>query len=102
MKRRGFLAGALVLAATAARGHSFYDPLCCNGQDCAPVPDGAVRATRAGWAVTLRPGDHPEITKPLSAVVPFAEARPAEDGRFHVCIWPRDTLRCLYVPPGGV
>ena len=107
MHRRYFLAGAATLLATTACAHSApsgmaYDPYCCNGQDCRPAPDGSVRAVKGGWAVTLNPGDHPMVTKPFRAVLPHGEAKPSEDAEFHVCIWPRDTLRCLYVPQGGV
>ena len=102
MHRRTVLAGALALLAEQARAHSWYDPFCCNGKDCQPVPDGAVVATRNGWFVRLMPGDHPEVTKPVSELVPFKDAKPSEDGAFHVCIFPKNVVRCLYTPPGGV
>lgn len=102
LSRRSLLTGGALLCASPALGHSWYDPFCCNGKDCAPVADGAVRAVRGGWRVRLMPGDHPMVTRPLDVTIPHAEARPSEDGAFHVCVFPADTLRCLYVPQGGV
>lgn len=102
MKRRSFLAGALALAATSPRAHQWYDPFCCNGKDCRRAPEGSVRAVRGGYAVALDPGQHPMVTVPLRVVVPYAEAKPSGDGDYHICVFPADTLRCLYVPPGGV
>lgn len=107
MHRRTFLAGAATLLATQSRAHTapsgmVYDPYCCNGNDCRPAPEGAVRGVKGGWAVTLNPGDHPMITKPLRAFMAHADTKPSEDGAFHICVWPQDTLRCLYVVQGGV
>jgi len=106
MHRRVFLAGAATLLATAARGHSSpggmeYDAYCCNGKDCHPIDARHVRAARGGFVVTLNVGDHPMVTKPLRVMVAYPDARPATDGEYHACVFPADTLRCLYVPAGG-
>lgn len=103
MIHRSFLAGALALLAAGACAHEWYDAWCCNDRDCAPVPDGAVRAVKGGYRYRLCPGDHPGVTgECLSGFLRHSEARPSEDGRFHVCIYPSNTVRCVYVPIGGV
>ena len=102
MHRRLFLSGAATLAATAARGHSWYDWECCAGNDCAPIPGSAVRATRGGYAVTIQPGEHPLVKdRAVTGFVAYADARPSGDGDFHACIV-GGALKCLYQPPGGV
>jgi hypothetical protein len=70
---------ALFLSTPPARAHSFYPWECCSDQDCWPMGDDAdakepePRATPAGWLLTD------------GSVVPYREARPSPDGRFHVC-----------------
>lgn len=100
--RRDFLAGAATLLATPAFAHSWYDPFCCNGNDCQPAPEGSVRAGKGGYTVTLPLGSHPMITADFRAVVPYRDSKPSGDNEYHICIFPKDTLRCLYVPSGGV
>lgn len=89
----------LVLAAFAmvreVRAHSFYEPACCSDDDCAPLPDGAVKITADGyvWNGTLFPFGSPKL-------------RVSPDGEYHGCEywiaragkWNRP---CLYVPPAG-
>lgn len=86
----------------AARAHSFYPWECCSDQDCWPMGVDAdakepePRAGPAGWILTD------------GAIVPYREARPSPDGRFHVCrrggrpdgevIRPSAKPQCLYVP----
>ena len=102
LTRRAMIGGALsIVYASRAAGHSWYDPYCCNGKDCQPISDGLARLTRGGWRVRLMPGDHPMISRPMDVIVPHSEAKPSEDSAFHICIFPADTLRCLYVPQGG-
>lgn len=102
MHRRLFLAGAATLLATAACAHSWYDLACCAGNDCAPIPGSAIRANRAGYNVTIRPGEHPLVKdKPVTGFVLYADARPSQDSDFHACIVGGE-LKCLYAPQGGV
>ena len=102
LTRRSILTGGALLCASPALSHSFFDPWCCNGKDCQPVPEGAVRAVNGGWSVRLDPGQHSMVTKHFRAFVPHGETKPSEDGEFYVCVYPQDTMRCLYVPQGGV
>lgn len=103
MKRLALVAGALALLAAGACAHDWYDPWCCNGKDCVPIPDGTVHPSRGGYRVKLCPGDHPGITGDcLFQTVRHSETRPSQDGRYHACIFPTNTLRCLYAPLGGV
>lgn len=100
----------LALAALPLFAHSWYDPACCGGQDCAPIPSITVTAGPDGWHVRLGPGDHPMVTRGvLDAVVPYDEALPSQDGAFHACVRDQsspsnvmaDPIICLYVPDIG-
>lgn len=94
---------AALLAGPAA-AHSWYDGDCCSGYDCAPVSPSVVVVTRDGYAVTLNPGDHPLVTRTIRETVPFdsPDARPSQDGNWHVCVHPgRAAILCIYVPGAG-
>lgn len=106
--RSGIALCILGLAVLPAFAHSWYDPSCCSGQDCAPIPSIAVTAGEGGWRVRLRVGDHPLVTGPIDVTVPYDEALPSQDGAFHACIrdqtpgWEYVTpIICLYVPDTG-
>lgn len=93
---------ACLFAAPPARAHSFYPWECCSDQDCWPMGEDAdakepePRAGPFGWILAD------------GAVVPYREARPSPDGRFHVCrrggradgevIRPSAKPACLYAP----
>lgn len=103
LTRRSILTGGAILFASPALPHSWYDPWCCNAKDCAPIPASAVRVTPGGFAVTLQPGEHPMVTEGVfRAFVRHRDARPSEDGEYHACIYPADTMRCFYAAQGGV
>lgn len=94
---------ALIASTAVAMGHSFYDPWCCSGKDCAPIPQESVKVSRRGYTVTICPGDHPLVTEScINKHFGFDEARPSEDGAYHACIYPAGEIRCLYAPQGGV
>ena len=75
-----------------ARAHGWYEWECCSDSDCAPfAPDDAVTTPqgyriKGTWTV---PYDAPQI-------------RPSHDHDYHLCEYPKGTVRCLYVPAGGV
>lgn len=81
--------------------HDWYDPYCCNNNDCAPVeqsnlefstgPDGEPTLT-----VTTKAGKVTGLMKDISI-------RPSKDEQYHVCIivYHGVEIRCLYVPAGG-
>jgi hypothetical protein len=101
------LAVAAVAQAHNARSGWTYPAWCCGAGDCAELPPGAVRATAAGWVITLRPGSNPAIpagTAPYTLTVPYAhpEIRESPDRKFHLCLYPtpRD-VRCFFAPAGG-
>lgn len=77
-----------------ARGHSWYDPDCCGGNDCEPVSAVTYAASDAATipvlVVTTSLG-----TKP---VTPQTKIRESRDGRMHACIY-QGKLICLYMPP---
>lgn len=83
--------------------HEWYDPYCCNDQDCKPIAehDGTVE-------VDYVKGEYIVSAKGQVWRVPFTSKRVrlSQDNEYHACILPygmelRETeLRCLYVPPG--
>ena len=97
------LAGMFSAYGHTSRGGHDYDPYCCNSRDCAEIPEDSVVAGPNGWIVTLRKGQHPMVvSEVVRHVVPYKEARPATDGRFHACLFPNETtMRCFYSPPSG-
>lgn len=95
------VAAILLLLSAKAYAHDWYDPACCNDNDCAPVDAEVVRATDRGWLVQIVPGAHPLAHKAIEVVLPYdhRNVRRSRDGRFHLCIGPEtNTLYCLYVP----
>lgn len=99
----------VVLTATAqvAFGHSWYDPTCCSGRDCAPIPDDSVTVTPEGYHVRLEPGDHPLVKSVIDTVIPFGsdDVMPSQDEHYHACVSMGSpsvdpTVLCLYVGGG--
>ena len=87
---------ALAIPLLLVPAHSFYDPSCCGGQDCAPVADGAVTEDPDGYHFE-------DMTIPYSD--PLIKVSP--DDQFHICrpVWPHSQspalhwpVRCLYTP----
>jgi hypothetical protein len=85
------IVGLLLLSVTSARGHSWYEPSCCSGQDCAPVADGVVTENRLGVHVQgfgfLSPSD--------------SRVRWSRDDQDHVCA-SGGKLLCVYRKPSGM
>ena len=49
---------------------------------------------------TLKPGDHPTVTKIHNYEFKYDEVRWSTDGLYYACLYPTEyTLRCLYLPP---
>lgn len=63
----------LLALAGPALAHSWYPYECCSEKDCFPVEARDVREVRGGWE--LQDG----------TFIPYREARPSPDGKFHVC-----------------
>lgn len=85
---------ALVLMAGTAHSHEWFDRWCCSGQDCQPAPVKSVTWTPQGWAVS---------TPRINQVVPFDDKEhirynPPGEPQFFICEFPKNRLRCLYVP----
>lgn len=70
-----------------------YDQWCCNHLDCRQLADDDVNEVNGGWYIksidVLVPYKHPQI-------------KVSGDAHFHLCELPKGTVRCFYVPPGGV
>lgn len=100
--RAAVLALMAIMALSPVLAHSWYDWECCAGNDCAPIPDHAVRAVRGGYAVLIRPGEHPLVKDaPVSGFIAYADARQSQDGQPHACIV-AGKIKCLYERQGGV
>lgn len=106
MTRLAILAAMLPGIAFAHQAHTgmVYEPWCCQGGaetgDCAPLPTSAVRDVPGGYEITLKPGDHPLVTRPHHFTVPHIETRRATDGQDHICLWPDENkVRCTYIAP---
>lgn len=56
--------------------------------------------TGEGYLIVLKPGQHPLVTEPMTAIVPYGNERASKDAEFHICIV-RGAVRCLYVPFSG-
>lgn len=73
----------LIAMTLVAKSHEWYDPYCCNGQDCGPV-EKEPTTTKGGYLIN-------------GQVFPFSKVRASKDNRFHVCIW-GGKVRCVYAP----
>jgi hypothetical protein len=121
-----FLALVVLLVVVSARmlfaqdhDHGLYHKACCSPADvttgegdCDPIPASAVRTVPGGFEVTLRPGDHPNVTREHTWFVTYEDLMVAgskmtkvqlsKNEEWHVCLYPNeDTLRCLYIVVGG-
>lgn len=75
----------LMIGASHAVGHSFYDPWCCNDSDCRPIDADEVTSRPDGYHYR-------------QWVIPYAEARMSADSGYHACEYPKGTMRCFYAP----
>lgn len=100
----------LVLTVSDGQAHSpsganwTYPPACCNGDeadgDCQRIPTRTVRRGPDGFAVYLKPGDHPRVTHDNFYFVPYDATIPSEDGRYHICLYPTEEHEnCFFAPP---
>src|SRR6056297_2481035 len=80
----------LIVAASIAAAHSWYDPECCSDQDCAPIPASAVERLDDGtYRVTLWPGQHPMV-EGRGFIAKARTVRTSRDGEFHACVFPHE------------
>jgi hypothetical protein len=110
MKR---IAMALILTATAASAHSWYDSDCCHDRDCAPIPYSALDWQPDGSVVvTLTSADHFMVPPGVTVTGTFGHdslgLRDSQDGQNHACVVPPFIsheheapqtyhIRCLYI-----
>lgn len=89
---RATIAALMMLACVPASGHSWYDPWCCNGDDCKAISPDDVVAGPKGFTVQGK------------WFVPYGDPsiRQSQDRDYHACEYPKGTLRCFYTPGGGV
>jgi len=97
-------AGAPAYAHSAMSGWT-YPIECCALNDCAEIAPGAVQETPAGYVVTVHPGTHPmwgkERPAPLVVRIPYRDAKPSPDGKWHLCIGPSGNALCFFSVVGG-
>lgn len=97
---------ALILAGPAA-AHDWYDPTCCSGRDCAPVPITSVRPVASGFQVDILRDDHPLASHDIHTTIPYGDERIiwSQDGEYHACLgrgrYGEMAIICLYVPGNG-
>ena len=73
-------AAILLLTATSAAAHSWYDSFCCSESDCRPVPaDQVLEISEGVWKYLPTGNTFYNEGK-------FRRIRPSKDDRFHVCI----------------
>lgn len=94
-----FGSGALVVLLLASELRADIDPYrgfqqigggsCCGGNDCAPLPDGAVHPVRGGYQVDGW------------GFVENGKAQPGPDQHYHMC-HSGTTLYCFLTPNPGV
>jgi len=80
-------------------GHS-----CCGEQDCKTLGDKEVREIRGGYAFSTV-FQWADRSVPLAGTVPYSEAPPSLDGKFHVCVKFENgeaKRRCFFASVGGV
>ncbi len=101
--------GLVLLGVVSAWAHQTktgmkFDGWCCNGNtmngDCQEIPGTAVKQVGNTVHVTLKPGDHPLVTKPHEYTMERDKVRRSTDGLYYACLFPTENfLRCLYLPP---
>ena len=64
--------------------------LCCGKNDCVVLSAEDVKITAAGYLLPA-----------IGDVVPFREALPSEDGKYHRCHRPDGSRRCFFAPQQG-
>ena len=82
-----------------------YPMSCCADNDCAQIAPETVRETARGYVITIQPGTHPmwkaDRGGPLIVSVPYAQARVAPDGRWHICLDHTGKVLCFFASAGG-
>lgn len=82
---------ALAICAAPAFAHDWYPWSCCSATDCWPTGEGQLEPdptyTPQGWRLSD------------GVIVPFHQARPSPDGRFHVCRKGGQSAGALITPP---
>lgn len=110
---RKFFFGALTVAILIVamtefvKAHEFYDPWCCNGNDCKPYY-GEVQTTPKGYYLpefdTLIPYKAADGTSGYAEDKGTRYKVPDDAAQYHICVmpWEPTKVRCFYAKPGGV
>jgi hypothetical protein len=84
-------AHASAQTSTPLHNHSFYSGVCCNGYDCEPIADDAVRESKSGFAIQYRSIHGVDV----KGFIKRGQEKQSPDGRNHACRTPNG-VRCLY------
>ena len=99
-----YIISGIMLALASCTGnpayaHDWYDPICCNNQDCKPIAAKDIQLTDYGFVIAPRPG------LPKGAVIPYNSPKvrrtPREhstDAPYHICTPFKGQVQCLYIP----
>lgn len=94
----------LFLWAIAVEAHSWYDPKCCSGEDCAPITIGHVERISGGWRIIIDESVHPMARKRQVYEIGDESSKllPSRDKDWHVCLGPAtQNVFCVYKPDPG-
>lgn len=107
---RLLLSLALLSLSAPAMGHEWYPRHCCWSPEAAPagrrgdcdeIPARAVQERKDGYHITLQPGDHPMVSRPLSVIVPYSMEQVAPTGGYHICFNHMMGVRCFFAGSRG-
>lgn len=107
LKVRNFLArnsgyiflGLFLFYITGALAHEWYDPQCCGGSDCHPVPCKEITQDPSTRWWRWTPAEQQGATPYYDFAPDKMKASP--DGMCHACVTNYSAPMCLYMPPGG-
>lgn len=96
---------ALLLMTSVVAAHEWYDPICCNKNDCGPAKGAKVKwegnkliVPRGAWMVGLD-------GKPRQVLFERAfnakDVKDSMDGQVHICVTNGGYARCVYYGVGG-
>lgn len=87
-----------VLISNTSTAHEWYDALCCNDNDCAPVTELYVtKGAHGGYNIRIPAGAHPNAQREVSGHVRVL--RDSQDRNWHVCVLHFSKyIQCVYAP----
>ena len=90
-----------IMLPSMAIAHSWYDVICCDDTDCAPIHPKHVTAGPEGYTIVLKEGDHPNVKRGGTWFIKYDswQDKQSHDTEFHACVNPSsEVFYCLYSP----